>query len=213
MSDKTNEAKSDPIGRPEKIAARNKRAGMGLDARRAVHGFKDSMAKQKKINTKKPTVHYQRAAESLKLALLNKMTGKLSESDSDTTEDSIKNAGGDPAMYKKIKAAKTGEIEKAARNTGTRADTLGKMGGMYDKKGNAYKSKATSGTQKFKKGAPSKPLPLKLKGNPKSGKPMGNVRGKAVHTSRSTGQEGNKAQANSDAFNRLVTGLMKGKNS
>lgn len=212
MDNKINEAKSDPLGRPEKIAARNKRAGMNLDTRRAVHGVKQSLARQKKVS-KKPTIHYQRAAESLKLALTNKMNGKLNEWDSDTTEDSIKQAGGDPEMYKKVKAARDNQISKASRNTGTRADTLGKMGGMYDKKGNPYKSKATAGTQKFKKGSPSKPMPLKLKGNPKGGKPMGNVRGKAINTSRSTGQEGAKADAHDSAFNKLMVNLMKRKGS
>lgn len=56
-------------------------------------------------------------------------------------------------------------------------------------------------------GNKSKPLPLNLKGKPKPGKKVLNVRAKAVNTSRSTGQEGAKAQANSDAFDKFYTKL------
>lgn len=124
--------------------------------------------------------------------------------------ESITKSGGDSGTYAKIKAAKDAKLAHAVRNTGTRKDTLGKMGGFKDKKGNSPSLK-TRDANHFKKGAILKPTPLKLKGKASPGKAVTGVRGKTVHTSRSTGEEGRKADANSAAFDKLVQGLSKSK--
>ena len=129
----------------------------------------------------------------------------------ETDKDSISAAGGDSDTYAAIKAKKDAKIATAARNTGSRADTLGKMGGMYDKKGQPWKEKKPASASKFAKSAVKKPLPLNLKGKPGSGKKMGDVRGKAVNTSRSTGKEDGKINAIQSGFDKLVSGLAKGK--
>ena len=130
--------------------------------------------------------------------------------DMDTDSDSISNAGGDSSTYAKIKAAKDGKPAQAARKTGPRKDTLGKLGGYKDKKGNSPSLK-TRNASSFKKGNILKPTPLKLKGKPSPGKAVSNVRGKSVNTSRSTGEEGRKADLHASSFEKLVQGLSKSK--
>ena len=100
---------------------------------------------------------------------------------------------------------------KVANQKRPRNDALGKMGGMYDKKGNPVQNKGGSNKDAFRKGKASKPLPLNLKGKPGAGKKMGDVRGKAVNTSRSTGKEDGKINAIQSGFDKLVSGLAKGK--
>lgn len=129
----------------------------------------------------------------------------------ETDKDSISAAGGDANTYASIKAKKDGKLAHAARNTGSRADTLGKMGGMYDKKGQPWKQKKPDSAAKFAKSSVKKPLPLNLKGKPGAGKKMGDVRGKAVNTSRSTGQEDAKINKIQSGFDKLVSGLAKSK--
>lgn len=145
-------------------------------------------------------------------AIANLIVSTINEASNitDTDKDSISAAGGDADTYAKIKASKDSKLAKAVRNTGSRADTLGRMGGFKDKKGNDVKNNK-GGVKFFKKGPLQKPLPLKLKGKASPGKQVSNVRGKAVHTSRSTGQEGAKADSNSAVFDKLMQGLSKSK--
>ena len=125
--------------------------------------------------------------------------------------ESITKSGGDPGTYAKIKASKDAKLAQAVRNTGSRKDTLGKMGGFRDKQGNPWKGKVDKSKSPVRQGAVKKPLPLNLKGKASPGKKVSGVRGKAVNTSRSTGEEGNKADAHAGVFNKLVQGLSKSK--
>jgi hypothetical protein len=145
-----------------------------------------------------------KAFESMIIESINKLIeGK---DDMDTDSDSISNAGGDSSTYAQLKAKKQGKFDKKNRDIESNRDnTLGRMGGFYDRKGNPYKPKVNNA--KFKKGTAEKPLPLNLKGKPHPGKAMGNVRGKAINTSRSTGEEGRKSQMHQDAMNNLYSKL------
>ncbi len=157
--------------------------------------------------------HARESIERLTSMLIESLAKNiLAEGVTDTDDDSISNAGGSAETYRRIKA------QKAAKASGqshtTRASALGKMGGFKDKKGQSYKKAPTHGTEKFRgTGDQTKPLPLNLKGKPGAGKKVNPsaVRGKSVNTSRSTGEEGNKADAHSRAFNTLMTNLHKSK--
>jgi hypothetical protein len=150
---------------------------------------------------------FLKASKKLESIIINSIN-KLIEGrdDMDTDNDSISNAGGDTSVYAQLKAKKAAKFDRKNRDIENNRDkTLGRMGGFYDKKGNRYKPRVTSNDKKVGE----KPLPLNLKGKPKSGKSMSaeKVRGKSINTSRSTGQEGDKAQRNSDAMGDLYTKL------
>lgn len=168
--------------------------------------------------------------ECLNPYIINTVTKMITEGidDDKTDSDSISNAGGDSSTYEKIKASKaksgvdTKTVDhlaskhniKPSRKTGKvtrgsfRKEIMGKMGGMKDKQGNP----ALKPAKVKDNGNKTKPLPLKIKGTPGKGKKVSNVRGKSVHTSRSTGEEGRKADANSSMFNKLVGNLQKSGN-
>jgi hypothetical protein len=131
--------------------------------------------------------------------------------DTSTDDDSISNAGGDTGAYAKLKAAKQAKASASYSDKdyeNNRDNTLGRMGGFKDKKGNSYSSK---GSQKYGRdkysGTKTQVTPLKPKGTPSAGKKVANVRGKTINTSRSTGQEAGKAQANQDAFSKFYSRL------
>ena len=168
--------------------------------------------------------------EAFKNTLLTVVSKLLFEGrdDTETDSDSIKNAGGDSDTYAKLKASKQQSTDDKAdvkglalkhkiepsKKTGKitrgsfRKEILGNRdGGKFDKKGKPAATLKKGGNSKFSKGDKSKPFPLKIKGKPNPGKKVLNVRAKSVHTSRSTGQEGAKAQANSDAFSKLYSKL------
>jgi hypothetical protein len=201
---------------PQEKQSTRKKAKFGLSKGKRAEGHAaltaaGAMRQTGKKNTAKlflKASKNSRAMESIASIIINAI--REGREDLETDSDSISNAGGDSSTYAKIKAAKDAKLAKAVRNTGSRKDTLGKMGGFKDKKGNSPSLK-TSDAVKFKKGSLKKPLPLKLKGKASPGKAVAGVRGKSVNTSRSTGEEGRKADANSGAFEKLVRGLSKSK--
>jgi hypothetical protein len=109
----------------------------------------------------------------------------------------------------------TGEEGNITRGA-LRADTLGHAGAGKGVKNTPagpvvpIKSPRNNEPESHSKrsdGNKSKPLPLNLKGRPRPGKKVLNVRAKSVNTSRSTGQEGAKAQANLDSFDKFYKKL------
>ena len=156
------------------------------------------------------------AAKGKMESIVSQVASKTAISIVESTSDLDLSTKSNPD-YQAIRKEKAGRAAKtmtsAKKKHTTRKEALGKMGGKFDKKGNkASTSTVTAGTEKWRgTGKREKPMPLSPKGSPGEGKAMSNVRGKTVHTSRSSGKEGQKAQASSDAFSKLVAGLSKKK--
>lgn len=217
---KINKAKKNAIqgGTPEaKKAARKNAKAVGASQTAMSHASLDAAGAMRRrgykgsskafLTMSKQHRNMSKTMETIEMVIKSKLAEAILEGidDSDTDQDSIKNAGGDPSVYAKLKAAKSGGSDKAKANT-SRTSALGRLGGFKDKKGNNPNLKPKSASN-FAKGPKQKPLPLNLKGKPKNGKKMGDVRGKSVNTSRSTGQEADKAEKNQSAFGKFVSGL------
>jgi len=153
-------------------------------------------------------VHRQKARESLFGTIHNMITEEQA--------DDIEQAGGSPEVFRATRKAKLAQRGVRKSKHISRKDALGKMGGRYKKDGTQADKHTKSGGEKNFSDDTKKTsgIPLNPKGKPKKGRSRGDkadVRGKTVNTSRSTGEEGRKADANADAFSDLVGNLSKNK--
>lgn len=215
---KLNKAKKNALqgNTPEaKVAARKNAKAPGTSNTAMGHRALDDAGKVRrqgkkglsKMLTKASRDHRQGTFETIKLVIKTRLAEAILEGrdDTSTDHDSIKNAGGDPDVYAKLKAAKDSK-GGSAKPPSSRTAVLGRFGGLKDKKGRSPSQKPKSASN-FAKGERKKPMPLNLKGKPKNGKKMGDVRGKAINTSRSTGNEADKAEKNQSAFGKFVSKL------
>ena len=193
-----------------KNAARTVRKNQAADIE---HKTKNAKTDRKAKAIMKRRAHGRTGREA---AARESLFGAIHNMITEEQADDIEQAGGSPEVFRATRKAKLAQRGVRKSKHISRKDALGKMGGRYKQDGTKADVHTKSGGEKNFSDDSKKTsgIPLNPKGKPKKGRSRGgdaNVRGKTVNTSRSTGEEDRKAQANSDAFSDLVGNLSKNK--